>query len=297
MIASAIRELSASKNPTWIAAAFFERTIQIWDVKSLKRISEFPTVFCSGARNLAFAPSAEMLVAGFSADHGKVAAYEVPNGAVLWERKLIYPSSLRFHPSGESIWCTGNRGSSLRLNVHTGATVEVIDGISQHIEGPYGDVLNVPARNVNAPFRLIAKGRNFEIEKLSFALLDARFSPDSVCLAEADGPVRCIKCTDGNQRWRFDPGADSHVLVLHYSPRIDAFFGVLRHLVDDGSRQLVRFDARSGVCKRICDLDSWEEVFLEAVDQLVTSAGEIRDLANGALVGRLAFPVRKYPDD
>ncbi len=272
MIASAIRELSASKNRTWIAAAFFKGAVQIWDVKSLGRVGEFPTVFSFGAGNLALAPSAQMLVTGLSTDPGKVAAYEVPSGAVLWERRLIYPSLLRFEPSGESLLCTCNNASSFcRLNAHTGATVEKIDGISQYIEGPYGDVLEVPARKRNEPFRLIGKKHNFEIERLSFGLLDAQFSPDSVCLSEAVGPVRCINCADGIQRWRFDPGADSHVLRLHYSRVMDAFFGVLRHLVKGGSRRLVRLNAGSGVCERICDLDSWEEVFLEVVDQLVTS--------------------------
>ena len=76
---------------------------------------------------------------------------------------------------------------------------------------------------------------------------------------------------------------------------MDAFFGILRHLEKRGSRQLVRFETEKGIYSRICDLDSWEEVFLDT-DQLVTSAGEIRDLSNGALVGRLAFPQKEYPD-
>jgi hypothetical protein len=59
----------------------------------------------------------------------------------------------------------------------------------------------------------------------------------------------------------------------------------------------MRFDVTSGACERVCDLDSWEEIFLDTVDQLVTSRGEVRDLSNGALVGQLAFPLREYPDD
>lgn len=298
MIASAVRELAASVDPTRITAAFFAKTVQVWNLKSFERIAEFRTVFCSGARNLAFAPSGATLAAGLSRDRGKVAAYGVPSGAVLWERKVIYPSLLRFHPSGDSIFCSSADRSSFRLDVHTGATLEVMEGVSQYIEGPYGDTLSVPARSRNQPFRLIAKECTFEIERLSFGLLDAQFSPDAICLTEARGPVRCMNCTDGTQRWRFDPGADSHVLRLHYSLEIDAFFGVMWHLVKGGCRCLVQFDARSGACKRICDLvDSWEEVFVEGVNQLVTSAGEVRALTNGALVGRLAFPVREYPDD
>ncbi len=296
MLASAIRELAASKDPTWIAAAFFERTVQIWDVRSFGKVSEFPTVFCSGAGNLAFAPSTQALVAGLSTAHGKVAAYDVRSGGVVWERRIVYPSMLRFHPSGKTILCSSADRSAIRLDVPTGSTVEVIKGSGQYIEGPYGEVLNVPARNGNEPFHLIGKGHSFEIERLSFALLDAQFSPDSLCIAEAVGPVRCINSSDGKERWRFDSGPDSQVVSLHYSAGMNCFFGILRRLTKGGSGHLVRFAARSGVCERVCDLDSWEGVFLESADQLVTSVGEIRDISNGGLVGRLDFPLSKYPD-
>jgi WD40 repeat protein len=104
MLASAIRELAVSKETQWIAAAFFEKTIQIWEPSSQKKISEFPAVFRMGARNLAFSPSGTTLVTGKTAAHGgKIAAYEVPSGKKLWEQKLIFPRLLRFDPSGESI--------------------------------------------------------------------------------------------------------------------------------------------------------------------------------------------------
>jgi len=297
MVASAISELSASKTPTWVAAGYFKDAVQIWDVSSRVKVTEFPTDYCSGARNLAFAPSAQIVVAGLSTDHGKVTAYEVPSGKPLWEQKLAYPSLLRFDLSGESVLCSSADRSSFRLDVQTGVIIQKIEGVSHYFEGPYGDILSVPARNRNGAFRLVSRGHNFEVARRSFALLDAQFSPDSICLSEAVGPVRCINCTDGTERWRFDPGADSHVLRLHYSSGMDAFFGVLRHLGKGGSRQLVRFETQSGIHSRICDLDSWDEVFLDTIDQLVTSAGEIRNLLNGVLVDRLAFPVREYPGD
>jgi hypothetical protein len=303
MLDSAIRELATSKDPVWIAAALFEKTVQIWDLPSQEKISEFPTVFCSGARNLALAPDAGIVATGLSETAGEVAAYEVPTGKKLWEQKLIYPSLLRFHPSGQSILCSNNQQSVFRLDAYTGRTLEVVDGVSQYIEGPYDAALSVPAQK-ERPFRLIAKGHSFDIDRSSFGLLDAQFSPHSVCLSEAAaylkrlGAVRCLSCDDGRLQWRFDPGADTHVLRLQYCPRIDAFFGILKELNKKGlgSRRLVKFDATSGTCERVCDLNSWEEVFLDT-EQLVNSRGEVRDLSNGALFGRLAFPLNEYPDD
>jgi hypothetical protein len=299
MLASAIRELAASKNPERIAAAYFEERIQIWDVNSQTMVSEFPTVFCSGANCMALAPDAGMIATGFSKTSGRVAAYEVRSGAKLWEQRLIYPRLLRFSPSGESILCTNDNRSIVRFDVHTGTTLEVIEGIEQYIEGPYRDVLVVPVQEGKEPFRLSSRDRNFNISRLSFALLDAKFSPRSICLTEAKGKVRCISCLDGGLEWAFDPGVDRHVLRLHYSSSMNAFWGILQELNKKGrsARHLVKFDATTGAYEQVCELESWAEVFLDAADLLVTSAGEIVGLSNGVLVGRLAFPQREYPAD
>lgn len=295
MLASAISELSASKNPQWIAAGSFEKSIQIWDSSSRERISEFSTVFSSGARNLALASDGQRLVAGLSRPRGRVAAYEVPSGKKLWEVNVSYPSKLQFNASGESILCTRNQRSVLRLDAQTGNVLATIDGARRYIEDVSGDVLSVPA-NEDDPIRLIRGSHSFTLYKPGRWVLDAKFSPQSVCLSEANGPVRCIGRFDGELQWMFDPGIKSHVVGLHYSPGVGAFFGVLFNFENGASRTLMRFHPASGIYERICEFDSWEEAFLSATDQLVTSAGEIRDLSTGELVGRFAFPQKEYPN-
>jgi WD40 repeat protein len=290
MLRSVIREFAVSKDPQRLAAAHFEKTIQIWDLDSQKLISEFPTIFCSGARNLALAPDARMLVAGLSKPRGKVVAYEVQTGKELWERKFVYPSSLRFEPTGQFVVCSEDRSLVLHLDANTGATVQSTKGISQYIEGPQGVTLSAPAKRSD-PLRLIAGEHSVQIDRLGFAVLDAAFSPHCLCLTEAKGPVRCISYRDGGFRWVFDPSRDGHVVRLHYSQSVDAFFGVLFSFNGQGSRHLLRFDVVTGDYERICKLDSWEEVFLTTRDRIVTSAGEIRNLSNGELVGQLAFPL------
>lgn len=296
MLASAIRELAASKNSLSIAAAFFESTVQVWDVRTRTMTSQFPTLFCLGARNLALAPNAATLVVGLSAAHGQVAAYEVPSGKKVWERAIAYPSSLRFDPGGQSILCSNNRKSVLRLETRTGATIQTINGVRRYIEGPNGEVLVVPAGKEKDGYQLNAGGRTFHIRRTSSALLDAVFSPDSVCVTETKGPVRCISRDDGSLRCMFDFGTESHVPRLHYSPKLGVFWGILQNLNRPNFRHLIRFDVASGAYERICDLNSWEEVFLDATDQLITSSGEIRDLSNGAVTGQLTFPLKDYPD-
>lgn len=295
MIASAIRELASADNSASIAAALFEKTVQIWDLSLERKVSEFSTVFCTGAGNLALAPFGQMLVAGGSTG-GAVAAYELPGGRKLWERQLVCPSSLRFDPSGRTVLCTTDSRSVLRLDADTGNTLEVIAGVRRYVEGAFGKTLSILSRGGNNLLHLSEKGHGFDIPMLGFALLDAQFSPDFVCVSEARGPVRCIRVVDAKLQWMFDPGVENHVVRLHYVPRMDVFYGILRGLSEEGSTHLVRFDAL-GVCQRISDLDSWDEAFLEAAEQLVTSRGDILSLIDGAMVGRLAFPMREYPDD
>jgi hypothetical protein len=301
MIGSNIHEIAASKNSTLIAAAFAEKTVQVWDLKSQKATCEFAAVFLMGARNLALAPDAETLVTGLSGASGVVAAYEVPSGKKLWERKrLVYPSRLEFDLTGQTIFCTVNdQRLVLRLEGGSGRTIEEIKGISQYIEGPYGATLMAPSRKSKKPYRLTAGDQRFDIGAAGFTLHYATFSPHSVCLSEPLAPIRCISCEDGKLQWIFNSPADSGAVVQHYSPKLNAFFGVLINLKNKHvPRRLVRFDVTSGVCEQVCDLDwgAWDVAFLDVTDQLVTTSGEIRNLSDGSLAGRLAFPQREYPD-
>ncbi len=298
MLASAIRELASSKHSTLIAAALFEKTVQIWDLTSREKISEFPTLYCSGAHNLLLSPDGETLVAGVSGRGGKVAAYEVPGGKKLWERKVVYGSSLRFHPSGLSILCSVNWRSVVRLDVRTGETLEIAKGIEcLYLSALSGDELRVPTEGRSDLLILMSAEQTFRINPLGSSVLDAAFSASSVCVAEARGPVRCFSSVDGSLQWIFETGLESHVQRLHYNSKMNAFFGSLFNFEKGGGRTILRMDASSGACERVCEVDAWEVVFLETTDQFVTSAGEIRDVSDGAVVGRLEFPLREYPDE
>lgn len=296
MIASAIRELSASRNPAWIAAAFFEETIQIWDVRSHLKIAEFPTVFCAGARNLAFTPCGRLLVTAKSTGRGVLAGYDSLTGELLWEhRPIAYPSRVSFSAAGDHLWCTVDGNHVEFLDPKTGSTVNKISGTSAYMEGPGTRRLTVPARKRKNVITLTSQNGRFELQTLTFALLDASFAEDCVCLTEASGPLRCISLANGKERWRFVPEG-GHVVQLCYSASLNVFFGVLLDRKDGRRRKLLRFDAENGASREICALDGWEQVFLPDLEQIVMSSGEIRSLRNGEIVRRLPFPVKEYPD-
>ncbi len=173
--------------------------------------------------------------------------------------------------------------------------MEVINRTERYIEGPYGDVLIVPSQEKQL-FRLMSRGHTFNLGRFGY-VLDAQFSSHSICFTEANGPVRCFSCIDGKLKWQFDPGNTSYVVRLYYSEKMDAFWGILWNFDIGAVRHLVRFDVTNGASEQVCEFKSWEEIFLDKTGQLVTSAGEIRDLSNGKIVGQLYFPLREYPDN
>jgi hypothetical protein len=141
----------------------------------------------------------------------------------------------------------------------------------------------------------LVQGRNeFEIPVATFALLDATFGVDSLCLTESTGPVRCFDLPLGLEIWRYVPPKDQHVLRVWYREADLHFYGVLWCYRSGGPRRLVRFDKQSGIPTEVVAFNSWEEEVCRALDCLVTSSGEILSLADGKPLGRLGFPERIY---
>lgn len=296
MIASAIREMAAARNVPRISAAFYEGHVQIWDLDSQQIQGEFPIRFRNGSASLTMHPEGECIVAGFSAKRGGIIAYTSPEGAILWRRNEIDEGSfLRFDRSGLRVsFSRGRREKVERVDAHSGATVEILEHTGRYIDGPNNVALLVSSSEPN--YFLVQRDHSVSVPKLTFGLLDAAFGPTTVCISESTGPVRCIDCMAGREIWRYNPPEGSHALVLHYNRKDSFFYGVVWHYEKGHFRHLLRFDAETGQPSQVRSLNSWEEVFSDATQQLVTSSGELIDLSNGQVVGELDFPRIEYAD-
>ena len=299
MMRSAIRQLAAARNVALVSAAFDETTVQLWDIARRQQIGEFQARFAFGANNLALHPDGGRIATGISSGRGTIASYEGPDGVMVWQRgRISYPARLRFSPSGHHISCTIDNRKVELIDAKTGVTNVVHDGVRNYFEGDFGQRLIVPTSGAGYVLRADAElsENEFRIDKLTFAPLDAAFGPDRLYLTESGGPVRCIDCLTGEERWRFDPPPESHILRLHYSPEDDFTYGVLWHYEKGLFRYLLRFDRVDGCATQMCTLDSSEEAFVAVSHQLITSSGNIIDLSNGQTVGSLPFPQKEYPD-
>jgi hypothetical protein len=295
MVGSAIREIAVARTVPLISAAFYEGRVQVWNLNSQRMEGDFP-IRKNGLKNLIMHPAGESIVSGFSARRGTVIAYATSDGAILWRRDKIEEGGfLHFDRSGLRVsFSRGRRESVERVDARTGLTLDVLEHTGRYFEGLGHTALLASSSLPNYIIRQL--DHEVAIPKLTFALLDVTFGPMTICLTESGGPVRCINCRTGEEIWRHTPPDGSHALNLHYNSRDGFFYGVVWQYQKGHFRYLARFDAQTGQGGRIRDLDSWEDAFSEATQQLVTSAGEIIELSTGQIVGKLAFPRKEYPD-
>jgi len=296
MLGSAIFELAAAQRVPRIAAATPKLTVQIWDLTAGHRISQFETVFYFGGRRIALSPDGDRCAAAEwnKGRHGGVACYDAVTGNLLWQRSDIrHTQAVRFSPSGDHVWCSQSEGPLQQLNAATGETTQKFRGVSGIAVSPYeADHLFQKSTGF-----LVQTARQFVIPRESFALLDAAFSPNAVCISEATGPVRCIDSNTAQERWRYLPPPGCHVIRLVYRPPDDHFYGVEMGYREGASHRLLRCHAHTGKAEAVRPLTRpFSMEFVPAGDLVLDSEGEMFDLSTGDSLGRLEFPQREYPD-
>jgi hypothetical protein len=202
---------------------------------------------------------------------GGVSCYETKAGKLVWHRpELKQTQWVSFSPSGESIWWTPESGHTKRLFCRSGGPESMWEGSSQVFEDPYSKGLLVAPRDRQREY-IFRHSRPFRIQRCGFAVLDTASSSDSFCVSETAGPVRCFLSSDGQERWRYDPPEESHIVQIRFCENLDGSYGVLHQFSPCRKRWLVRFEHRDGACTRVCDLQgSWDECFGERFDILVS---------------------------
>jgi outer membrane protein assembly factor BamB len=294
--ASAIRFLSTCRFSHRLAAAFWEKTVQIWDLDLREQVGQFDTGRGDGSNRLHLDPKGERgVVAAWQAGaKGGVACYEIPTGKLVWHRgDLRHSQGISFSTDGQSVWFEPNEGRVERLDALSGNTIEYLSGVRHIHVNHHSSEIFIERRSGGYVLRGV---KDFDIPKITFAILDVAFGLESLCLTESVGPVRCLDFRSGVELWRYDSPKDNHVLRLWYSESDGHYYGVQWQYQTGGPRRLLRFDARSGQAKEIFQFDSWEEEVCTGLDCLVASSGEILSLADGKSLGRLDFPQRDYSD-
>jgi outer membrane protein assembly factor BamB len=294
MRASAIRELAASSESTRVAAAFFERRVQIWDLTTRELVKEFETVFGFGGRRLTLDAAGQKCVTASwnKGKRGGVACYEADTGKVVWHRQdLRHTQRVRFCATRNAFWCVPDSGRTRLLDSDNGSDVDSIVGLADLYDSEYSRDLLLEKRNRDY---ILKNGKARKIPRLTFAILDAVFGPRSLVITESGGPVRCFD-SSGTELWRFTPEQGSHFGALWFRKADENFYGVLWNYQQGRFKYLVRLDSATGETKILFDLDSSEDSYCAQLDCIVNSSGAMIDLTEGRLLHRLEFPQKEYP--
>jgi len=291
---SAIRTLKAATHAPIISAAFFKRTVQIWNWDTGERTREFDTV-TDGHPHLLVSPFGDYVIAANwrKGKQGGVACYGTKTGEKVWHRTdLRRIGRMRFASDGASIWC-GIAGRSLQqLDAQTGKTVAVMRAVEEVLDSPYSDHrLEICRQQI-----LIAGMSKIVVPRLSFALLDAAFSPSALCLTEAAGIVRCVDLDLGMERWQYVPPSGQHLIFLSYNSTDHCFYGTRWSYETGGPNILIRLSETTGTSTEVCHLNAYPDCCCFAEGVVVTSAGDVVSLQNGNTIRRLDFPECDYPD-
>ncbi len=290
---SAIRHLSSPYDGPRIAGAEPEYTVYVWDLKTRKRVSVFDSPLDLGGRRLAINPRGDMCaVASYTL--GGLACYASDTGEVICIRDDLKKLQLvSYSPDGKRLYCGHATGPLTVLDAETGADLARYRSTENVYSSPFQPLELLEMRG-KGPHELrdFAGNRIAKIARTTFAILDAAFGPDRLCISESGGPVRCLDTKNGTELWRYTPKPGRHFLTLAYSPKSAAFHGVEWSYMKGGKKRLVRLDAALGKPTLVATFSdsSATEVFCSRGEALLTSEGQFIDVNTGLTSKSLRFP-------
>jgi hypothetical protein len=130
--------------------------------------------------------------------------------------------------------------------------------------------------------------KDFRVPPVSWTVLDVAFSAESMCITEANGPVRCFDLANGKEIWGYLPPPETHVVTLSYTESTQCFHGVLIVTLPN---RLIRFDLL-GAVQMITGMTCWKGVFLDHDSRFLTVEADEINVQSGLISRCLPF---KWP--
>src|SRR5262245_36893595 len=237
-----VREIAVSPGGQFAAAAALGPEVFVWDLAQRRESESFPTVFEFGGRRLAASDNGFVVAAAYAALG--LACYDSKNGRLVWSRKdLKKVQCVSISASSQFVYVGFDERPCKVLWTSSGFTAFNLRGVRRVFESAYGPIalLDKKIPQVASP---PSGKRSFAIERCTFAILSAAFSPTTLAISESTGPVRAFELSTGRELWRYEqPGC--HILTIGYSDDQNAFFGVEWSYRRSDDHTLIRFDVKS----------------------------------------------------
>ena len=272
---------------------------QVWNLKTVERLSNFQTVF-DGCNRLATSSDGAVAIAANWRKGPKagVAGYEATSGKVIWHRTdLRQVQEMRFSAQGDGVWCEVESRPVHCLDAKTGSTLKTLRAVRNAVDSPYSPHMILLREG---DFAIGTQNESISVPRLCRSGLKAAFSPDAVCVCEAFNPtirpvatvqgiVRCIELNSGNERWRYQPPINHFMQLISYQN--DGFFYCVQSesLPEGWTVSLIRLSPDSGLCTEVCRLSPPPYFGGFGSGVLVTPEGDVVSLQTGAFINKLTF--------
>jgi hypothetical protein len=291
--ASAIRHLATGDGDIF-AAALFKHTVLFWNVATGALISQFETVLDFGGTRLALAQAESACLAAAYHRHG-LACYEVPSGALRWQRRdLKKIQQVALAADRSHVYCCFDEGPCQVVSIANGETAARLHRVHRIWIDPQS---GFQLRKSGELSVLNGQGEKvFGIAPGSFAVLDASFGPRQLAVSESGADVRFFDVHSGQEIARHTQPKNHHVLRLSSFPDGILFHAVQWNYNEGGPKLLLRYRSDSLNPHIVRDIGQPAEVrFCFGGRQLITSEGELIDCVSGKTLREFDFPVIDYP--
>lgn len=292
MRASAVREVYVAGDSGLLAAALYDRQVQVWSWKTGEKIGKYNTVYSFGGRRLVLTPDGRTLIA---AGWGRgLEAYAIPTGSRIWRginergKSIGKIQRLALDPSGQILYCGVEASTVLVIDVTTGKATGRINRTKAVYPSQFGhrDLM------VKKDSYVIRGKPEVQLPNYSLGLYAVAFSADSLCLSDGSG-THCIDLASSKTNWH---RPDLILSACAFNLSDGSFHGVSLASTASSQRVLTKLPGTLEKQKPVLLTHTWDSSFTASGEHLVTSDGDVFETQTGALIRHLEFPLRDYPD-
>jgi len=262
----------------------FQGQLSIFDLRSRRRLSDFPVVYRSGRGRFALSNDMLRCFIGCYETHG-LAAYSAQDGSVLWRRKDLQAlQRVASFPFSDVVFCRCQDSEAFLLSASTGRTLDIQHGIKHVYSSPFGKTAIVSARTLelHEPFGTLRE----KILRMTYAELDCAFSETEAVITEAGGLLRCFDLASGELVWSHTPQPGTHFVHLSFCYSLNCFVGIRWDLEDSRAiSRVLHFDRQSGAVLRDVPLNTDALYrFCLGGKHLFTQYLRVMDVATGEVI-------------
>lgn len=271
-----------------VAVADPQGHVQVWNMRKAQRLSSFETTMDSGGRRLAINRLGTICFAGAYQRHG-IAAYDTQTGEQRWRRKdLKKVQKLRASLDGCRLFCGFENRDFLILDESDGQSLEAISRAIDVWESPYQSIVTVVQHGRDYSVRTLENVPIISLPRTTFASLDFAYGPQSLCISESTGPTTNFDMSNGEIRWKFDPGKGNHVLRLAYIEDQHKFAAITRSYEKSAGLILHTIDAETGTVTEIASVEGTLS-FCSRGSRLLTADGNLYNTLNCSVETSIDF--------